>query len=88
MKATRKIAFETIKGEALRCAIKAGMVGRSKDGKGYDIAPFLAFWELLEPRIVFELMTAKEEGKEAEQFRQQEARCPAYKSDDDIAPQA
>ena len=48
-------AFTTLKGKALLCAEKSGMLERAirkEDGKeGYNIAPFLCFWSLFEPEI-------------------------------------
>lgn len=41
----------TLKGKALICAIDAGLVPEASDGEGYNIAPFLRFWEMFEPLL-------------------------------------
>lgn len=35
----------SLKGEALLCAVDAGLVQESANGSGYNIGPFLKFWE-------------------------------------------
>lgn len=45
----------SLKGEALLCAIEAGLVQATTDGGGYDVGPFLKFWDafsLLLPKCV------------------------------------
>lgn len=49
----------TLKGKALICAIDAGLIPEASEGEGYNIAPFLRFWEMLEPL----LKTAADEEK-------------------------
>jgi hypothetical protein len=44
----------SLKGEALLCAVEAGLVQETADGNGYSIAPFLKFWD------EFSLMLPKE----------------------------
>ena len=44
----------TLKGEALICAVAAGLVPATEDGRGYNIGPFLKFWE------AFSMMLPKE----------------------------
>ena len=41
----------TLKGKALICAIDAGLILEASEGEGYNIAPFLRFWEMLEPLL-------------------------------------
>ena len=38
-------AAATLKGQAMLAAIDAGMVPRAKTADGYNIKPFLVFWE-------------------------------------------
>lgn len=42
----------TLKGAAVLAAIDTGLVSESSDGEGWDIAPFLRFWEKFEPLLV------------------------------------
>ena len=44
-------AVLTLKGAALAAAIEAGFVPRLPSGDGYNIAPFLKFWELFLPKL-------------------------------------
>lgn len=44
-------AVLTLKGAALAAAIEAGLVPRLPSGDGYNIAPFLKFWELFLPKL-------------------------------------
>lgn len=46
-----KLGAATLKGKALICAIDAGLVPEASDGEGYNIAPFLRFWEMFEPLL-------------------------------------
>lgn len=39
-------AAPTLKGVAITAAIEAGLVQRLPSGDGYNIAPFLKFWDL------------------------------------------
>ncbi len=40
-----KKMIATLKGQALLIAIDAGMVPEAKTADGYNIAPFLRFWD-------------------------------------------
>nr|DAI01977.1 MAG TPA: hypothetical protein [Caudoviricetes sp.] len=42
----------TLKGAAALAAIDAGLVPKSSDGEGWDIAPFLRFWGKFEPTLI------------------------------------
>lgn len=44
-----ELAFTTLKGMALLAAIDAGMIRKEK--KGYNVAPFLKFWEIFQPEM-------------------------------------
>lgn len=47
----------SLKGDALLCAVEAGLIPETADGGGYNIGPFLRFWDafsLLLPKEVKE----------------------------------
>ena len=46
-----KNANITLKGDALICAVEAGLVQEAKTADGYNIAPFLRFWEAFSPLL-------------------------------------
>lgn len=46
-----QVAYKKLKGQALVMAIDAGLVRKAQTADGYDIAPFLRFWDLFSPLI-------------------------------------
>lgn len=53
----------SLKGEALLCAVEAGLVQETADGNGYNIGPFLKFWE------AFSLMLPNESKEQPEDIQ-------------------
>jgi len=53
----------SLKGEAMLCAIEAGLVQETADGTGYDIGPFLRFWD------AFSMMLPKEVKEQPEDIQ-------------------
>ncbi len=55
------VCIPTLKGIALLEAIEIGLVWETEDGKGYDIGPFLRFWENILPLISGSLKESTDE---------------------------
>ncbi len=51
----------TLKGRALVMAVDAGLIQEAKTADGYNIVPFLRFWEAFSPLLD---QTLKEGGEE------------------------
>ena len=47
----KEYGFSTLKGKALNAANEAGLIPAASSGDGYNIAPFLKFWELFSPAL-------------------------------------
>ncbi len=47
----KTITEANLKGKAMLKAIEAGMIPKASNGKDYNIAHFMEFWELFEPII-------------------------------------
>ena len=47
----KEYGFSTLKGKALNAANEAGLIPAASSGDGYNIAPFLKFWELFSPML-------------------------------------
>ena len=48
-----KYAFNSLKGKALAAASEAGMIPPASSGDGFNIAPFLKFWDLFAPELEY-----------------------------------
>ena len=55
----------TLKGKALAAAAAAGMIPETPAADGYDIAPFLKFWDAFLPALHQALREAEKRGQQA-----------------------
>ena len=67
LKSGEKYAFDSLKGKALIAAEEAGMIPAAKSGDGYNVAPFLKFWELFTPALNDAFQNFQQQGQ---MFRQ------------------
>lgn len=58
-------AAGTLKGKALTAAADAGMIPQTPAADGYNIAPFLKFWDAFSPALKQALREAEERGQQS-----------------------
>lgn len=67
----------SLKGKALLCAVETGIVEESADKSGYNIGPFLKFWEEFSLFLPKEVKEQPDDAKEVinmvEEYRNQGA---------------
>lgn len=58
-------AAATLKGKALTAATDAGMIPETPAADGYNIAPFLRFWDAFSPALNQALQEAEKRGQKS-----------------------